>query len=358
MDMQTKTFEIKQLDEVGAFEAVIATLGVVDHDGDLTEKGAFGTQEVIILPAHDARSVALGKATITERGKKVIATGQLNLEIPAAKDLHSSLKFDLQTGEKALQEWSYGFRIEKANDEIVDGVTIRHLLDLKVFEISPVLRGAGIETETLAVKSKNHNTKTSDEPWDVTANVRRLNEPALRKPAYDRSLFAHVKDNNRGLLHHFVDMEGEAGPASTRACTRGIAELNGLNGKHFLDGSEREKAYDHLAAHLKNAGLDPSPLSTNGGVSLADELKIAAWDVEGAAARTQRLVDLRAKDGRTIGKEARASLKECVPALAEAVTTFKSLQSFIGDGDGPRIEDLLEAEYLATESKIAGLPTA
>ena len=357
MDMQTKSFEIKQLDAEGQFEAVIATLGVVDHDGDLTEKGAFGTQEVIILPAHDARSVALGKATITERGKKVIATGQLNLEIPAAKDLHSALKFDLGTGKEALQEWSYGFRIEKAKDEIVDGVTVRHLLDLKVFEISPVLRGAGRGTGTLAVKTKDHVTKTSNEPWDVTANFRRIKDAKNPPQSVDESLFASVTKSHRCLLHHFVTEDGEAGPASTRACIRGIAELNGLNGQHFLDGDQRQKAYDHLAAHLKDANFEASLLSDKGGVSLADELKIAAWDVEGAAARTQKLVDLRAKDGRTIGKDARASLKECVPALAEAVTTFKSLQSFIGDGDGPRIEDLLEAEFVALQSRMAGLPT-
>ena len=356
MPKQFKNFEIKQLTEEGSFEAVIATLGVVDHDGDETLPGAFGTQEVVILPAHDSRSVALGKATIKEVGKRVIATGQFNLEIPAAKDLHSSLKFDLATGKKALAQWSYGFRLIKSKEVTVDGEQIRQLQKLEVFEISPVLRGAGLGTGTLAVKTKDHVTKTSDEPWDIRANAKRLKDKSGQgQPAYDVGFFADSGAAHHSLMHHFVNKDGSAGPASTRACIRGIAELHGLNGKHPLDGDERQKAYDHLASHLKDAGLKPADLSKTGGVSLADQLKLAAWDVEAAAKRTQSVVDMRAEHGRSLGKEARESLKECVTALVEAVKTFGVLQSFMGAGDGPRIEDLLLADHLQMESKIAGL---
>lgn len=155
MEMERKTLvgaTLKELDDAGAGVAVFATLNVVDKDGDVTLRGAFGKQTAIMLPAHDWMAVPLGKAQISERADEVIADFQMNLDIPLAKDWHSALKFDLEHGE-AKQEWSYGFKINDASFGDFDDQEVRFLNSVEVHEISPVVVGAGVGTRTLAVKN-------------------------------------------------------------------------------------------------------------------------------------------------------------------------------------------------------------
>lgn len=153
MDRVVKTFTVKEVSDKGEFEAIIATLGVIDHDGDIIMPGAFGKQHVSILPAHDRRSASLGKAILTEEGDKAIARGKFNLDTQAGREMHSALMFDLKEGEP-IQEWSFGFHIDESGEETVDGVVVRMLKKLAVHEVSPVLKGAGIGTGTLSAKDK------------------------------------------------------------------------------------------------------------------------------------------------------------------------------------------------------------
>lgn len=155
MDIERKQFrgEIKQTGGDGSFEAVIATLDVVDADGDIILPGAFQNAIVSVLPAHDSRSVPLGKAKMEDRGNKAVAVGQFNLDVGAAKDWHSALKFGLENG-PSIQEWSFAFRIIESSMDTRDGEDIRILEKLDVIEVSPVLRGSGVDTGTLNAKTR------------------------------------------------------------------------------------------------------------------------------------------------------------------------------------------------------------
>ena len=56
------------------------------------------------------------------------------------------------------QEWSYGFDVKGTGDvddlpEELQGAD-RVLTKLEVFEVSPVLKGAGVDTQTVVVKQK------------------------------------------------------------------------------------------------------------------------------------------------------------------------------------------------------------
>lgn len=155
MDIERKTFrgEIKQLGDDGSFEAVIATLDVVDSDGDIIVPGAFQNATVLVLPAHDHRHVPLGKAVMEDRDNKAVAVGKFNLEVPAAKDWHNALKFDLKHP-PAIQEWSFAFGIEQSSTETRDSEEVRLLEKLDTMEVSPVLRGAGVDTGTLSAKAR------------------------------------------------------------------------------------------------------------------------------------------------------------------------------------------------------------
>ena len=151
---------IKRLDAEGAGLARIAMLSAVDEDGDTYAPGAFagpegGGQTVKVLAAHDWSVVPIGKARVFEDGDEALAEFQLNLDSQTAREWHAALKFDLdpeRSGGPPRQEWSYGFRIVESESETRDGERVRVLKRLKVHEISPVVRGAGLGTATLALK--------------------------------------------------------------------------------------------------------------------------------------------------------------------------------------------------------------
>ena len=155
--MDRKSLSIEAMDEAGTGLARIATLSAVDHDGDTYATGAFGwktggDQWAQILPCHDWRAMPLGKARVYEQGDTVFADLKLNLDHQAGRDWHAALKFDLAQG-AAIQEWSYGFNVLDADYQQRGDNRVRVLKRLDVMEVSPVLRGAGLGTATLALKN-------------------------------------------------------------------------------------------------------------------------------------------------------------------------------------------------------------
>ena len=152
---ETKNFslELKQGEgEEGQVEARIATLGVVDLHGDLTAKGAFRKQSVLMSPWNHSsgrgQEPPVGKGVIDKNG---VFTGSFFMKTVAGREAYEVAKAIASDSFKA--EWSYGFNVEDSKEEVRDGETIRVLKKLDVFEVSPVIRGAGIDTETLSVKS-------------------------------------------------------------------------------------------------------------------------------------------------------------------------------------------------------------
>lgn len=154
--------QVKVADE-GSVSAVIATLDVKDKDGDVTRKGFFGTQTTSIVLAHDWGPVMLGKGVITDQGDtgQAVFDGRFNMDDPMAAAVHSRLKFDMDNPPPII-EWSYGYRVNPGGEEKGDwnGEPVNFLKPLddgspggKVFEVSPVMVGAGEGTGTLAVKS-------------------------------------------------------------------------------------------------------------------------------------------------------------------------------------------------------------
>ncbi len=157
MKSETKSLTVEKMDEKGHGLAKIATLSAVDHDGDTYLPGAFswkeGGQWVPILPAHDRKAMPFGKARVFEDGDGAYAELHMNLDTGAGREWHSALKFDLAKG-AAVQEWSYGFGVLDQARETRNGEPLRVLKRLDVHEISTVVRGAGVGTGTLAMKSR------------------------------------------------------------------------------------------------------------------------------------------------------------------------------------------------------------
>lgn len=114
----------------------------------------------------------------------------------------------------------------------------------------------------------SHSTATSDEPWDGAENEKRLPSPVTVAAA--RDVYAWIDDNevvddelpkSAGKLpHHEVDADGNPGAANLTACSAAIAALNGARGGVDIPSADRQSTWEHLAAHLRDAGQEPPPL--------------------------------------------------------------------------------------------------
>lgn len=155
--MKTKSLTIESMDEAGKGLARIAILSAVDSDGDTYAKGAFswkdrGEQWAPILVGHERKMMPIGKARVYEEGDQALAELHLNLDTNAGKDWHSALKFDLAKGQP-VQEWSYGYEVKDSGHKMQAGTRVREIKQTDVHEVSAVVRGAGVGTRTLSMKS-------------------------------------------------------------------------------------------------------------------------------------------------------------------------------------------------------------
>lgn len=142
--------EFKLTGDTGTFRATFSRMSVIDRDGDVTEPGAFKDgQEVRIAQwGHNWGVPVIGKGTIHADDTTAWVDGQFFLDTAAGNDTYKTVK---NLG--SLQEWSYGFQILEATYGQFEGRDVRFLKGLDVFEVSPVMIGAGIGTGTDAIKS-------------------------------------------------------------------------------------------------------------------------------------------------------------------------------------------------------------
>jgi len=160
------SIEVKDAEE-GKVRAVVATLGVRDKDGDLIEPGAFGTQPVRVSAFNHGSwqgALPVGKGTVTESGDRAVADLQFFMETSHGQETFRTIK-----GLGDLGEWSFGFDIiqeSTPDDEQQQRGIVRVLEGLKVHEVSPVLLGAGIATETVSAKCEECEAKGEGEKQD------------------------------------------------------------------------------------------------------------------------------------------------------------------------------------------------
>jgi hypothetical protein len=150
-------FEIKSEDR-GEVVAIVATLGVVDKDGDVIERGAFppgGSNVKLSGYNHDVivgGAAPVGKGVVTEEGDHAIFRGKFFMSTERGREAFHTTK---ELG--AEGEWSFGFpRAVKAGemtDEWKSKGAKRIIKGLVPIEASPVFVGAGWGTGTLLTKS-------------------------------------------------------------------------------------------------------------------------------------------------------------------------------------------------------------
>lgn len=163
VERKTFTLEIKADDDKGVVTAVFAQTDVVDRGGDIIRPGSFGEQEVIVSAYNHSSSMSfsgelpVGKGKIFEKGDEAIAELQFFLNTEAGRE-----HFEVIKALGGLQEYSFGFHVTETGELTEDLMKIgadRVIEKVRVFEVSPVLVGEGLNTRTLSVKSKEPDAK-------------------------------------------------------------------------------------------------------------------------------------------------------------------------------------------------------
>lgn len=117
--------------------------------------------------------MTIGAGVILEKGEDLLFEGELNLNMESGKEHYEMMKFAPE-----LVEFSYGFKVLELDEESEwskNPKVWRVFKKLDIFEVSPVLRGAGIDTALLAIKSdKDKGTTYADQAEAVLAAVKDL----------------------------------------------------------------------------------------------------------------------------------------------------------------------------------------
>jgi hypothetical protein len=174
-DLEMKSFgpfEIKSEDK-GEVVAVVATLGVVDKDGDVIMPGAFGAGAKVKLSGygHDVITegkAPVGKGVITEEGDRAVFRGQFFMSTSRGREAFHTTK---ELG--AEGEWSFGFpksvKTGEMSDEWKAKGAKRIIKGLQAIEASPVFVGAGWGTGTVSAKSAEPEVATEAEAEAIVA---------------------------------------------------------------------------------------------------------------------------------------------------------------------------------------------
>jgi HK97 family phage prohead protease len=138
--------------EPGQVTAVFSTFDVVDSDNDIVLATALTHGQQVPMTWAHRWDVPVGKGTILVQDKQALFDGGFFLETDAGLEAYKTVK-----AMGTLQEWSWGFRVVDAAYEQRDTQFVRLIKRAEVFEVSPVLVGAGVGTYTLGIKGLEHS---------------------------------------------------------------------------------------------------------------------------------------------------------------------------------------------------------
>lgn len=93
--------------------------------------------------------------------------------------------------------------------------------------------------------------------WDGPAQVKKLGDDPTK--AQISALFAipGEEKSDSSLPHHAVSSDGKVGAADLDGCVAAIGVLNGARGGVSATAAEKNRAYSHLASHIRALGGTP-----------------------------------------------------------------------------------------------------
>jgi HK97 family phage prohead protease len=233
--------EAKAGGEPGSVQAVFSTFDVVDSDNDVVLASAFTDGQPVPMTWAHNWAMPVGKGAIRVMPDAALFDGAFFLETDAGAEAYKTVK---ALGN--LQEWSWGFRVIDAAFEQRDAQLIRVIKAAEVFEVSPVLVGAGVGTYTAAIKG---HSVYADEGETVLATVEAFIGRSRSLADLRRKEGRVLSDANRKRLSSLL--------ASLQAVETDIAELLSAT-EPAPKGTDIERLYiefQHIRSELAQMGL-------------------------------------------------------------------------------------------------------
>ncbi len=140
-----------KLSEEGAVLVAFSRLNAIDKEGDVTLPGAIPTKDVAMSAFNHASwegALPVGRGTVKEQGDLGVFSGSFFMQTDQGRNAYHTIKAMAD-----LQEWSYGYRVLDGGPIQWEGKSAFALRKLDIHEVSPVLKGMGNSTATLAIKS-------------------------------------------------------------------------------------------------------------------------------------------------------------------------------------------------------------
>lgn len=158
-----RPFKVKAVKDDGTFTGYGSVFGEIDSYRDVVVKGAFEEslkefeslgRLVPMLWQHDTRSPIGVYTSLKEDDVGLLVEGQCNMDVQKGRECHALMK------QGALTGLSIGYNTEE--DAWDEQYTLRRLLKLKLWEISPVTFPAGDSARINGVKEIGLITSLSE----------------------------------------------------------------------------------------------------------------------------------------------------------------------------------------------------
>lgn len=202
-------FELKEVDEVGNFEAYAAVFNNVDLGDDVILPGAFTRVKAtragkLKLALYHDLTRLVGVADYTQDDHGLLLKGKVNLGVSYARDAYELMKADI------LDSMSIGFNTIKADFEDRAGRRVRLIKEAELWEASFVPFGMNPEAQVLTVKSdirlfENALRERMGLSQKEAAAVASLGYPALRRDGGSEAtaIVEELKDISTLFTNHF-----------------------------------------------------------------------------------------------------------------------------------------------------------
>jgi hypothetical protein len=305
---ELKSFAVKdfELNEEGEVKVAFTEMGIVDRDDDYTFPGAIPHKDVPISAYAHATwperggLLPTGKGSVRPDGNLGIFEGKFFTDTTHGRDTYLTVK---HLG--PLQEWSYGYIVTEFGDPPGNIKAARGLKKMDIFEVSPVLVGAGPTTRTLAVKAAEGKAATAnvmDAQYAVGSLLRIIEQAALRDEED-----ADVADLRKAInnIRAFVDSE--------------VLKVG------TPDDLERLAA-ERAAIYTANGAVIPEMKgSLLVGLPFGLHFDRVLEEVKALQSRTTDIVSLRLKEGRAISSARRGRLEAQAGTLKDILDDIQRL---------------------------------
>jgi HK97 family phage prohead protease len=228
--------------EPGSVQAVFSTFDVVDSDNDIVLASAFTDGQPVPMTWSHQWDMPVGKGIVRVRENDALFDGNFFIETDAGAEAYKTVK-----AMGPLQEWSWGFRVIDAAYEQRDQEFVRVIKRAEMFEVSPVLVGAGVGTYTEAIKG---HTAYADEGEAVLATIEAFIGRSKSLAEMRRKEGRVLSDANRKRLSSLLE--------SLQAVEADIAELLTTTEPQAPKGVDVERLFvefQHIRTQLAQRGL-------------------------------------------------------------------------------------------------------